>query len=135
MLDYWDTRPVSDDDDIDAVSRACLSYWKSGEESDWWGVEAVMEAEGLGSPQLSWRLLLALCALVDPADLERINDIGAGPLESFIRTFGEEAMDLIEPAVATHPTLLLALGAVWGWSEPFRPRIDRFLARHGQKLL
>ena len=74
-------------------------------------------------------------SLVDPGDLSLVCNIAAGPLESVISDHGEHAMDLIERAVNTNPTLLLALAGVWCWSQPVRPRIDRILAQHSQDPL
>jgi hypothetical protein len=136
---YWkDDKPTPGDDEIEAISHSWLDYQRTEDEKHWWACEAVMEA-AISDPtpemqSITWRLILTLCSLAED-DLKLILDIGAGPLEEFIRLFGDNAMDLIEPAVATNRTLLRALAGVWGWDEPVRPRVDRVLAIHGQERL
>jgi hypothetical protein len=134
---HWDDRSPPDDDEVVTVARAWLNQ-AAGGVPDSWAVEAMMDAVRDAPPgdlELPWRLLLALFALVDPDDEMRISEIAAGPLENFVMMFGDDAMDLIEPAAATKPVLLRALAGVWARPEPVGPRIDRVLAAHGQEPL
>ena len=82
-----------------------------------------------------WAVIQELCARTDPEDLETISLIGAAPLEELLVTFGDAAMDLVEPAVDKSTTLLRALAMVWGWNAPVRPRIERALELRGQAPL
>lgn len=149
--DYWEDKPTPSDRQITEVARAWVGYQGRRDvdgapavdetDPDWWAAEAVMDADGPDRRDLQWRLIRALCALADPGDRHVIIMIGAGPLEDFIQCSADEgptredrsdeAMDLVEAAVATDPVLLAALGAVWG--DYSRQRIDRILAAHGQK--
>ncbi len=128
----WADGQTPSDDEIAAVGRAWIDYHRTRTQRDWWAVETVIEAVEL---EVAWRLVLTLCHLADPQDLRLVSNIGAGPLEDLIRRHSDHAMDLIEPAVASNHTLLIALAGVWGWDEPVRPRVNRVLAAHGQELL
>lgn len=120
-----------DESEIQAITDGWLRYTATKDEADWWAANAVLELTEELDPL--WEVTLALCAKVDEDDMARIPDIGAGPLESMIVSFGDAAMDLIEPALAHNPTLLKALACVWVWKEPVGPRVDRVLAEHGQR--
>ena len=75
-----------------------------------------------------WRVIRKLCVCAENASMNAVEAIGVGPLEDLLGRRGDEAMDVIEPAADSIPALLIALGGVWGWREPFRPRLDRYLA-------
>jgi hypothetical protein len=123
------------DYELSAVTAAWLYYTVTNDERYEWTIDPNLEWSTEGSLQLGWRLVLECCSLTDENDMDRILAIGAGPLEDFIRRFGDEAMDLVEPAVDSNPVLLKALAGVWGWDEPTRPRVDRVLQAHGQESL
>jgi hypothetical protein len=95
----------------------------------WWAAQAVQDAgfQGLG---VLWRVIRCQCAVADPNDEWVICMIGAGSLEDAFFTYGDEAMDLIEPAAEHDPVLLQALENVWCWNTPIRPRLDALLERH-----
>ncbi len=99
------------------------------DEPGWWAVAAADDALFGGGLALEWRIILGLCAAVDPNDEWVIGMIGVGPIESILMRDGDAAMDLIEPAAEANSVLHQALRAVWCHSEPIRPRIDRYLAR------
>ncbi len=99
----------------------------------------MQDADRVLDRETFWRLVLAICAQVDPADVDAGGflevDIGAGPLEDFIRKFRHEAMDLIEPELSRNRTLLESLGGVWverGDNE-LLARLDAALAANGSR--
>lgn len=120
-----------DDSELAALTDAWLRYQVTKDQADWWAADCVIDLAG----QLDalWRVIQVLCQKVAEDDRSTISHIGAGPLEDMIRQHGDEAMDLIEPAIAGNPTLLKALACVWGWKEPTRPRVDRVLAQYGEE--
>jgi hypothetical protein len=120
---------------IEKVSRGWISYTARQDAIDEWVLDPVAKWMNEGQFDAVWRLILALCRQVDGADLSMIANIGAGPVEEMIRTFGHRALDVIEPAVGGNPILLKALAMVWLWDTPRRERIDEILATHGQQLL
>jgi uncharacterized protein DUF6869 len=124
---YWETRRHPTDDEIAEVARACLRYWSSKRDRDFWGVDAMLDARQPELHEVAWRLILSLCDQADPADERLVAQIGAAPLEYFIDRYGNTAMDLIEAAAETNPTLLSALRFVGNDDDRVRPRIDRFL--------
>ncbi len=133
-----DDEPTGGDAQLTEIGRGWLRYQATADEKDWWAVQAMMEAISGAQPgqlALPWRLMLVVTSLVQPGDMRRIADIGAGPLESLLMLFGDEAMDLVEPAVGADLVLLKALATVWLWDAPIRPRIDDVLAANGQELL
>jgi hypothetical protein len=123
------------DEELKAVTAAWLHYTVTKDKRYEWTIEPNLEWSTEGSLQLGWRFVLECCSQTDGDDMDRILAIGAGPLEDFIRRFGDEAMDLVEPAVGSNLVLLKALAGVWGWDEPIRPRVDRVLESHGQERL
>jgi hypothetical protein len=137
--EYWhEGRAAAEDEEILAISQAWVDYHRREDEKHWWACEAVMELDHeptLERGDLLWRLILGMCSLLRPDELALIANVGAGPLEEFIRLYGDQALELIEPEVNTNRTLLLALAGVWGWSEPTRPRIDQILQTNDQDLL
>jgi hypothetical protein len=134
--DYWETHPHATDEDIRQLCEAWIRYQAKGgidgaddDDPDWWGVQVVTGVYGL---ELHWRIVSRLCSLTDPTNASIVGAIGAGPLEDFIAEEGDHAMDLIEPSAERDPVLLAALGSVCVWNEPVRPRLQRYLAVHGQ---
>jgi hypothetical protein len=98
-----------------------------------WAIEAVdgliEPAEGL---QPGWRLMEALIAQASEDDLE---NIGAGPLERFVKRHGPEAIALIEQAAASEPKFKIALGHVWIEENYHPPDITaRLIAASGGKI-
>jgi hypothetical protein len=131
-------RPPGPDDTIVAETPTLTVYARKRrpadaddeeDESGWWAAEAVMSARFNGGLPLQWRVILGLCAAVDPDDEWVIGMIGVGPIEEILFEHGDRAMDLIEPAADVDRILHQALTSVWCHSEPIRPRIDRYLAR------
>jgi Family of unknown function (DUF6869) len=133
---YWDEHPNASEKDIRALCEAWLSYQREerqGTEPDeadphWWAVQAAMDVE-FDEP-LHWRIVRCLCSLAEPDD-PAVAMIGIGPLETMIFQDGERAMDLIEPAADEDPVMLAALAHVWAFTDPVRPRIDRYLGSRG----
>jgi hypothetical protein len=117
------------------IADAWLAYQARKDDADFWAREAVMEFAINGDMDRLWAVIQELCARTDPEDLETISLIGAAPLEELLVTFGDAAMDLVEPAVDKSTTLLRALAMVWGWNAPVRPRIERALELRGQAPL
>jgi hypothetical protein len=137
--DYWsEGRAAPEDEEILAISRAWLDYHRREDDTQWWACEAVMELDHEPTPErrdILWRLILTMGSLLEPDELAEICNVGAGPLEEFIRVYGDQALDLIEHQVTANRKLLLALAGVWGWSEPTWPRIDQILQANDQDLL
>lgn len=129
------TRERSTDAEVAAVSRAWIEYQADEDEALMWGSERIDALLRSGDMHRAWLVMLDICAHVEADDLGLALMIGASPLEDFIRTFGDQAMDLVEPAVTGNQTLLIALAGVWVRSAPMRTRIDRVLAAHGQERL
>jgi hypothetical protein len=129
-LDYWRDHPDPSDAELDKLFRVWFRYQlaERGDDADWWAVEALIALGDEPDLTLEWRVIRRLSVGADGASEELLGAIGAGPLEDLLRRHGEEAMDLIEPAADGIPALLTALGNVWCWDEPFRSRLDRYLA-------
>lgn len=115
-----------------AVSRAWVDYEAGSEKANEWGLHRVFEITDKAAIGEQWLLILSLCAAAKNTDPEVVAVLGAGPLEDFIRRFGDDAMDLIEPQLESNPTLLFALAGVWPGDE-MRGRVARALAAHGQE--
>lgn len=79
-----------------------------------------------------WRVISCLCNVVDADDAHVVEMIGVSPVEDAFFDYGEEAMDLIEPAAERDPVLLAALESVRCWDTPIRLRLDALLQRHGR---
>jgi hypothetical protein len=117
---------------IEELGLAWLHYHETQDESDEWPLDLLEKWIHDGCITDAWRLIKDVCGRVED-DLRLISNIGAEPLESFVVTFGDRAMDLIEPELDDNPTLLAALAMVLRRDTPIRPRIDRVLAEHGQE--
>jgi hypothetical protein len=135
-LDWWREHPNPSDDELRELCEAWLTYHSEPPDGgvdtndpNWWAVDAAMDAEHeLGR---IWRLVQLLCELAAPDD-PAVGMIGAGPVESMIQMHGGDAtLDLIEPAAEHNATLFAALTHVWAFSDPVRPRIERYLQKHG----
>lgn len=118
--DFWLTHPNPTDEDILGFCRAWADYQRDTEHTHvgvehpgWWGVEAVMDAEVNGGLPMLWRMIRCLCSVVSPDDEHIVAMIGIGPIENAFFSYGERAMDLIEPAAEFDPVLLTALQSVW----------------------
>lgn len=132
-LDYWRDRPDPSEEELDELCRVLVRYQSAArdvndEDADWWAAEALITLGDEPDLKREWRVIRKLCVSAEGASDQVLGMIGAGPLEDLLRRHGEEAMDLIEPAADVMPALLIALGGVWGWDEPSRPRLDRYLA-------
>ncbi|HEX4035492.1 MAG TPA: hypothetical protein VHX66_13695 [Solirubrobacteraceae bacterium] len=96
-----------------AIARAWVDYTADSEEANDWVLLRLFDVGYEGSIEEQWLMLLSRCAAASQAELEVVAVLGAGFLEDFIkedrRGFGDEAMDLIEPQLASNPTLLYAL--------------------------
>lgn len=139
--DYWGDHPDPSDEELEELCRAWLRYESApregrvdDEDPDWWAVDAVMELQG-EALELEWLVLRKLCVAAEGANDKAVGMIGAGPLESLLYSRGEEAMDLIEPAMDEVPALVDALQSVWMWDQPFSPRLDRCLAAKGRTMV
>jgi hypothetical protein len=100
-----------------------------------WAIERVETWVSSGDLDVAWQLIEALLREVPADDVTMIANVGAGPLENALVTFGDAAMDRVERASDANPALLKALAMVWRWDVPIRPRIDHFLAERRQELL
>jgi hypothetical protein len=76
---------------------------------DWWAWEEI-ERAGRKSPQRAWRLLGRLSELATTATL--IRDVGAGPLEDFIRDHAPRFIGEIERRALRQPRFRRALRSV-----------------------
>jgi hypothetical protein len=118
---------------IEEVGLAWLQYHATQDESDEWPLNLVDKWIRAGRIADVWRFIKDVCRRVGQDDLPLISNIGTGPLESFVGTFGDQAIDLIEPELGNNPPLLAALAMVLRRDTPIRLRIDRVLAEHGQE--
>jgi hypothetical protein len=98
------------------------------EESDprGWAAERVLAIGLSDSLEEQWELVSALCVAVTDATRRAILSIGAGPLEDMIKSFGDQALDLVQTEMANNGVLTQALRGVWV-DEPLRTRIDNML--------
>ncbi len=137
--EYWREHPNPSDQEVDEVCDTWLKYQSQtrdlegvdDQHPDWWAVMTVEELDG--EPlQFRWRVIRRLCERAEGGDEHAIGMIGCGPVETLLFEKGEEAMDLIEPTADEVPALLAALESVWGWDDPYRPRLDRYLAAKGR---
>ncbi len=118
------------DAEIARVSAGWLSYqqgkdptyeWALYEQSEWFAAQDYSAIE---------KFVSQLCRDVDPGDADRIDMIGAGPLEDFIRAFPERALDYVEAEGRVNERVRQALGSVWLHNDSaVRARIDSILAR------
>ena len=77
---------------------------------NWWATEALHEHLKRQSEQ-AWPILLALLEAADSAEL--LEDIGAGPLEDFLRDHGAKVIDTVEAEAERNEKLMRALSNVW----------------------
>ena len=135
-LDWWREHPNPSDDEIRGLCEAWLAYHREDhdggvdtDDPNWWAVEAAMDAEC--DLERIWRVIQVLCELATPDD-PAVGMIGWGPMVSMIyQCGGNAAMDLIEPAAERNATLFAALTHVSAFSDPVRPRIERYLQTRG----
>jgi hypothetical protein len=76
---------------------------------NWWAMEALhrqIEKE----PQEAWQSLLGL---LEAADNELLETIGAGPLEDFLRAHAREFVAVLESEAGHNAKLRTALERVW----------------------
>lgn len=119
---------------IEEVGLAWLQYHETQNESDEWPLDLIDKWIYSGRIADVWRIIIDVCGRVEQGDPRLISNIGAEPLESFVATFGDQAMNLIEPELDDNPVLLEALAMVsLRLDASTRPRIDRALAERGQK--
>ena len=79
-------------------------------QSNWWAVDAVNET-CQRKPKQAWPLIQGLLRLATTEGL--IQDLGAGPLEDFIRAHGEQYIDKIEALAVRRRRFRKALRVVW----------------------
>ncbi len=90
------------------TERKTARTWLRRQRS-WWA--AVAMTKGIEQfPQLGWRLIGDVTDLAT-SDAD-INDLGAGPLEDFVRAHGAAFIDRIERRAATNPKFRKALSWV-----------------------
>jgi Family of unknown function (DUF6869) len=136
-IDYWAAHPDPSEAQLAELADAWVRYESversdvDDEDPDRWACDAVLDLDGT-RPDLEWRVIRCLCAAADPSSWPTVSSIGAGPLEDFLRRQGASALDLVEPSADADPVLLDALECVWGWDEPFRPRLESYLAARGR---
>jgi hypothetical protein len=120
----------------DALARAWVDYEAGSAKTNEWGLHGIFDDEFEAPIDERWLMILSLCAAASTAAPEVVAVLGAGFLESFIREdyggFGDAAMDLIEPQLASNRTLLFALAGVWP-GDQMRDRVERALHAHGQQ--
>lgn len=132
----------SPDSEVAAVARAWIEYQRAWDEhapehaEPWmWGPDRIDALRSAGKIDRVWLVIAGICAQVDADELDLALMIGAGPLEDFIVTFRDRAMDLIEPALRENKTLLTALAGAWDQGSGMRGRIGDALAAQGQERL
>ena len=135
-------RERSPNAEVAGVARAWIEYQRASDKGDeehadvWmWGSDRITALLRAGEIDRAWLVIAGICAQVDADDLDLALMIGAGPLEDFIVTFRDKAMDLIEPALQENKTLLTALAGAWDQGSGMRGRIGDALAEHGQERL
>jgi hypothetical protein len=76
---------------------------------NWWAYEALLERCEF-EPEGAWDVIVALAALCDSDEL--VEDLGAGPLEDFIRHHAPNYVDPLEALAKRSPPFGAALGHV-----------------------
>jgi hypothetical protein len=81
----------------------------------------------------AWGLLLKLISEIHEADYQMYDFVGAGPLEDFVRYYGESWIGRIEAEASSNPRFLRCLSHVWlSEGDLSKPVVDRLLAAsHG----
>jgi hypothetical protein len=77
---------------------------------NWWAYVEVRE-QIAQKPSAAWLTILALVTKADTPEL--LEDIGAGPLEDFLKLHGESFIEQLEHEAGTSKNLRDALGHVW----------------------
>lgn len=109
------------------IAQAWVTFQKN-----WWAYDSVNKV-CLEQPEDAWLLLQEL---VEMAETRRIlEDVGAGPLEDFVRQHGEQYIGKIETLVGKNPRFKKALGVVWIRGRGMRQNLAaRFIALGCQDL-
>ena len=76
----------------------------------WWAWETLAELCS-SQPEEAWLALLQVIELAENA--ERLEEIGAGPLEDLLRNHGERLIDRLESEAGGNDKLRTALASVW----------------------
>jgi hypothetical protein len=113
---------------IGLVAAAWVRYQVAPSEDEWWAVEQVMELVEVDIAT-AWEVVTALCdAASEP---ETLCDIGAGPLENMIRSYGVDALRLLDSA--SDEKLLEAACCVWLTDPELEQQLDSLLSTHGRQ--
>ncbi|MBQ0936425.1 DUF6869 domain-containing protein [Ideonella paludis] len=90
--------------DRNALVTAWLTYQRN-----WWAFEALDDLIR-ESPVDAWETLLAL---IDSAEPEMLEQIGAGPLEDFVGAHADTYIERLEQEASTNLAFQKAMKSVW----------------------
>jgi hypothetical protein len=124
-----------DDARIAEVCKAWVEYQENEDPDLVWAREEAFDWFNQDDYATLERFIRGACSRTDTGPDGVAGAIGAGPLETLLRTFTERALPFVEAEAVTNPVLLEALTMVWcGQDEvDLRARIDAILARHGRE--
>ena len=98
------------DPELSALADVYLRHHATGKDEDFWAWENVQERVRTDLSH-AWAITKTL---IEKADTDRaLGYIAAGPLEDFVRGYGDAALDVIEAACKTDQKMQLALSGVW----------------------
>src|SRR5205085_11600061 len=90
-----------------------VRYLEENNGIDFWAWEAVSDVVS-DAPDRAWPVLLRLIAAANEGQL---GNIGAGPLEDFVASYGAQYIEAIEEACTHNAKLRIALGGMWIWND------------------
>jgi len=119
--------------DLDTLIATYNRHDREKRPEDFWAWEAVGEIMRGTDGERAWELLVAL---VRSTAFERLEYVGAGPVENFVETHGVACIDRIVGEARSDPHFREALATVWLVSDEFTPTVlARLQAATGYRIL
>ena len=128
------THPAGSPTESEHLVAIYHRYGREGEDTDFWAYDRVGEIVQGSDSARAWELVLAL---VRTADDDRLDYVGAGPVEDLVNRHGSTLVDSIVAEARRDSRFRQALASIWLVQEDVQPEVLRRLrdATHGKILV
>lgn len=114
---------------LEAVAAAWVAHQREEEDATNWAVGSAYELV-TAAEDTAWELVLRVVDQIAD-DESLLCDLGAGPLEDAVKTFGLRFIARLKEEARTRPALVQAASCLWTTIGELNDEIDSLLAEHG----